>query len=214
MQFKAFIDEGDGGEKLRRWEIDESKKYVAPAGWALERKTFIEYLEGNYHTVKFLPNGSLHLTGDLNLIDTNLASLPCKIGRVEGNAKLQGNRLSNFDWADDLAVYGHLELADNEFESFHDIAKKIKFVNNNLNIKGNPLKKAVLGLLLFPYSQLWFGLSWGGSSGIGRHRPSREQDKVLNIINRYHRSHSVDHASVIDCQSELIDAGFDEWAEF
>ena len=106
MLFKTFVSENEQ-DKLRYWK---KHAYVPPANWWLDKKLCIEHLEETHHTVKVKQDGTVLMTGDLNLIDCGIPSIALVFSEIQGNAKLQGNKLTSFDWADKLIVKGNLDI--------------------------------------------------------------------------------------------------------
>lgn len=97
------------------------------------------------------------------------------------------------------------DLSDNKFTSLHDIHKSIHEVTSDIDINfiGCPLKSHVLGLLKIK------GLHKVALAKLGRRT---KLSQVENIINRYLPNNRGNDA-IVDCQNELIDAGFEEYAQ-
>ena len=88
---------------------------------------------------------------------------------------------------------GHnLWAARNNLTSLHNIHKHLKYVGISIGFKHNPIKSHVLGLLLIDGLQKIF----------------LDNKEVEDIINK----HLKNGRDIFACQEELIEAGFDEFA--
>ena len=84
---------------------------------------------------------------------------------------------------------------DNDLTSLHNIHKIIKHIGRDANFISNPLKSHVLGLLLI--------------DGLREVRLGFNNRKIEYIINRHLRG----DRDVFACQEELIENGFEDFAQ-
>lgn len=214
MHFKSFITEAEVPDHLRHWSKKE--KYVPRFGWWKTEQGCIEHLEKTNHNVQVQSDGTIKIPGDLNLIDLNIPSLAIRFSRVEGHAKLQGNRLMNFDWAKDLVVLGTLDLTDNDFVSLLGIEKHLKKAKK-LVLRGNKIRESILGLMLVRVQDLDVGYSWRSDSGTYYNNDldflGKDAERAFRIIKQHRVPTIIDMDRVIDAQHELIEAGLEEYAK-
>ena len=105
---------------------------------------------------------------------------------------VSGNNLKDFEHAPEV-IDGDLNIANNLFTSLSGIDKHIKEIHGTLNLFGNNIETAMLGLMNIK------GLTKIGFSN---------QPKIEAIFNKH-----LPVGDVFDCQDELIDAGFNEYAK-
>lgn len=102
------------------------------------------------------------------------------------------NRLNNFDHAPEKIV-GNLTLSNNLFTSLSGINKHIKEIHGFLNITGNPIESSMLGIMKIKgLTEIIF----------------TDRKEIETIFNRHLQS-----GDIIECQSELMDAGLEEYAK-
>ena len=94
------------------------------------------------------------------------------------------------------SVGGSFACSYNKLTSLHDVHKFINKINGMIYAGGNPITSCVLGVLLID-----------GCRGL-----VIDNQKVEVIINKYLPNHR-GFSAVIECQSELLDAGFNEYAK-
>jgi hypothetical protein len=86
----------------------------------------------------------------------------------------------------------------------HNIHKHIKHINGTADFSINPIKSHVLGLLKIEGLKYIKFVTFGYTD--------KELDSVAKIINKY-LSGDRDAMAVMSCQDELMDAGFEEYAQ-
>lgn len=90
-------------------------------------------------------------------------------------------------------INGTLNISDNLLSNLKDIHKHIQEVGQIIMLTGNPLKSHVLGLLkIEELTSIIFS----------------DNVKLERIINKY-----LPEGDIFECQQELIDAGFEEYAQ-
>jgi hypothetical protein len=95
------------------------------------------------------------------------------------------------------SISGDFDCSHNQPTSLKGIEKILKKMNGTFYAyNNNPLKSHVIGLLLVP----------------GCKKVRLDNDQVQEILNRHLKS-PFGNKRVIECQSELLDAGLDEWAK-
>ena len=92
----------------------------------------------------------------------------------------------------------YFSCSNNKLESLHNVHKIIKKISGNgtFYVDGNPIVECILGVLLI--------------EGCTILRIDNKQ--VRDIIDKYLPNHR-GFSAVIECQSELLDAGLDEYAK-
>lgn len=131
-------------------------------------------------------NGSFHCS--INKI-TSLKGAPKIVG---GTFSCGGNELTSLEGVP-KEIGGYLNINNNKITSFKDIHKIITKINGEIYCEGNQIKSHVIGLLLI--------------QGVKKIYSAEKWDKILN------RHVGKGRARVIDCQNELIDAGYEEYAQ-
>jgi hypothetical protein len=122
-----------------------------------------------------------------------LNKLPSDVKKRYEDAEFKcfSNRLTSLEGSPEY-VDGDFEASDNMFTSLHNIHKIVKTINGELDLMRNPIKSSVLGLLKIKNLD----------------RVLLDNDKVRRIINKY-----LPEGDIVECQSELIEAGLDEFAK-
>ena len=93
------------------------------------------------------------------------------------------------------SIAGYFYAVNNKLTSLHDVHKIIKSIGGGFFLERNPIKSCILGVLLIE-----------GCTGIYLDHP------VQKIINKY-LPNDDGFRGVLECQSELLDAGYDEYAK-
>jgi len=135
--------------------------------------------------------------GDFVVDNFEIESLVGSPYEVTGNYDCGDNKLISFEGISPI-IGRNIHASNNKFESLKDIEKHIKKMKGVLLLMGCPIKSHVLGLLKID-----------GLRGVGfdtQFVPS----EVNEILNR----HLKNGKDLLDCQSELIDAGFYEYAKY
>lgn len=120
---------------------------------------------------------------------TSLKYAPSKISK---SFYCYDNKLTTLEGAPS-SIGGEFSCYKNKLTSLHNIHKQIKFIGGSADFQVNPIKSHVLGLLLID------GLK---SIFIGN-------KQVQKIIDK----HLKGERDVFACQEELIDAGFEDFAQ-
>lgn len=97
-------------------------------------------------------------------------------------------------------VGGNFNCSMHSIMSFKNVHKQIKSIGGFFNICGNPVTSHVLGFLLIENLQ---------EVKTSAHM---NMDKVGAILNKY-LPNTKGMEAVLDCQEELIDAGFEDYAQ-
>jgi len=132
----------------------------------------------------------VNVTGNVNLYNMKLARLPVKFGEVGGDFSCSDNQLTSLEGAPSQ-VGGDFYCIKNKLTSLVGIHKIIKSCKA-IGLRGNPIKEGGLGLLLIKDLE-----------DIGADQPA------LKIIAKYLGKGK---RGMIDCQTELIKAGFKDFA--
>lgn len=115
-----------------------------------------------------------------------------KLPNQKHNYVLQKKGFNSFEGIPE-EVEGDFYLGGNKFESLEGIHKHIKRVYGEIFFNNTPIKSHVLGLLKI--KDLF--------------RVILDNQEVQNIINKHIRN----GRDVLACQNELIDAGFEDFAQ-
>lgn len=91
------------------------------------------------------------------------------------------------------SIGGDFSCYNNNLTSLHNIHKQIKYIGGYADFERNPITSHVLGLLLID----------------GLMKVFLDNKKVEEIINK----HLAGDRDVFACQEELIENGFDEYAQ-
>ena len=141
------------------------------------------------------------ILGDFTCYDNHLVSLKGGPSRVEGYYTCSKNYLKDLDG---VASYmaDAFNCEDNGLTSLHNIHNQIKFIGGSANFIRNPIKSHVLGLLLIN------GLDEVAFESFApwANKPRQQMNEIIN-------KHLKNGRDVFACQEELIEAGFDEYAQ-
>jgi len=123
---------------------------------------------------------------------TSLEGAPASVG---GNFGCFNNNLTSLEGAPS-SVGGNFCCFNNQLTSLTGIYKILKQMNGTFYANNNTLKSNVIGLLLVK----------------GCKKVELDNKQVEEIMNRHLQS-AFGHLRVLECQSEMLDAGLEEWAE-
>ena len=123
---------------------------------------------------------------------TTLEGAPSSVG---GDFWCSYNKLTSLEGAPS-SVGGYFNCSFNQLTSLTGIHKILKQMNGTFYVNKNPLKSNVIGLLLVN----------------GCKEVQMDNKQVEEIMNRHLQS-PFGNKRVIECQSEMLDAGLKEWAE-
>ena len=140
-------------------------------------------------------SGKPWIYGKFSCNSLELTTLRGGPSSVSGNFNCRNNQLTSLEGAPS-SIGGLFAGEINKITSLHDIHKIINLMNGGIYLANNPITSCVLGVLLIKgcgYLQL-------------------DNFQVQQIINKYLPNHR-GFSAVIDCQSELLDAGYDEYAK-
>ncbi len=132
--------------------------------------------------------GQMLILGDLGL--TSLNGIP---NQIDDSLIVTNNDLSSFESFPKI-INGDLSISKNKFTSFKDISKHITTINGRLSYNGNSIKSNFLSLLRI--------------KGLKQISGGNEYQEVDRIINKY-----LPEGDILECQSELMDAGLEEYAK-
>jgi hypothetical protein len=133
--------------------------------------------------------------GNFNCYNNKLTSLEGAPSSVGGNFNCYNNKLTSLEGAPS-SVGGNFNCYNNNLTSLHNIHKQIKHIKHIgrwVAFEDNPIKSHVLGLLLID----------------GLYGVILDNREVSDIINK----HLKGERDVFACQEELIEAGFEEFAQ-
>ncbi len=133
-----------------------------------------------------------HVNGSFFCSYNKLTSLKGGPSSVGGNFNCHGNKLTSLEGAPS-SVGGNLSCFNNKLTSLHNIHKQIKHIGGFATFNDNPITSHVLGLLLIDGLQKVF----------------LDNMKVRVIINK----HLKGDRDIFACQEELIEAGYEEYAQ-
>jgi hypothetical protein len=175
--------------KVQAWVVNDDLSINVDGSVIIEQKL-----------LKSLPYKFNRVNGAFSVYRNDLKSMencPSYVGRgdfsVEANYKIKDFKGSP------RVVNGDYSIIDTSITSFHDIHKHIDTINGDLLINQR-VKDSVLGLLKIR------GLKKVLTNYPG-HLHHRNHP-IFNIVNKY-----LPEGNIIECQSELIEAGLDNWAK-
>ena len=134
----------------------------------------------------------MHFNGHFSCSNKKLTSLKGAPSSVSGYFSCYSNNLTSLEGAPS-SVGGHFVCSRNKLTSLHNIHKQIKHIGLYAYFECNPITSCVLGLLLID----------------GLEKVYLDTNGVEDIINK----HLKGERDVFACQEELIEAGFDEFAQ-
>lgn len=114
---------------------------------------------------------------------------------INTDLDLSGNRIHDLHNLPKV-IKGQLDLSYNELESLHGISK-VKEMDGELHVVGNNIRSHILGVVMIK-----------GCTGV----TGFINKKVREIISKY-LPNTRGNDAVMECQNELIDAGFEEYAQ-
>jgi len=123
---------------------------------------------------------------------TSLEFCPKEVG---GYFYCSNNKLTSLEFCP-KEVGGYFDCSDNQLTSLADIHKHLKKMNGIFHAHNNPIKSNVIGLMLVA----------------GCKEVILDNKEVQNIINKHCKS-PFGHLRLLECQEDLLSAGFEEWAE-
>jgi hypothetical protein len=131
-------------------------------------------------------------TGIFVANNIELTSLKGSPEEIIGDFDCSANYLTSLEGAPS-SIGGNFVCDYNAITSLHNIHKQIKYIGGYANFEYNPIKSHVLGLLLIK------GLKYVYLTN----------GKVADIIDK----HLSGDRDVFACQEELIEAGFEDYAQ-
>jgi hypothetical protein len=133
--------------------------------------------------------------GDFDCANNQLTSLEGSPSRVKGQFACDANYITSLEGAPG-EVNGHFSCNYNKLTSLKNIHKVIHTMRGNFSANNNPIKSHVLGILLI--------------NGLAEIR--LDNRNVESILNKY-LPNTIGNKAVLACQNELLDDGFDEFAQ-
>jgi len=134
--------------------------------------------------------------GDFNCCSNNqftsLEFCPVKVG---GDFGCSVNKLTSLEFCP-KEVGGNFYCSFNKLTSLADIHKRLKKMNGIFYAYDNPIKSNVIGLMLIA----------------GCEEVELDNKEVEKIMNK-HLPNTRGHLGLLECQEDLLSAGFEEWAE-
>ena len=96
-------------------------------------------------------------------------------------------------------VGGDFDCSNNKLESLQDVHKSIKMMNGTFYAHHNPIRSHVMGLLFIK----------------GCRRVVIDHKEVDDILNKYlpNDNEKTKNKVALECQSVLLDAGFEDYAQ-
>lgn len=175
-----------------------------------------KYTKGNFScknaTISSLEGCPKEILGDFDCSSNSMTTLvggPAVVGgdydcswnslislkgapEIVGNFECYHNELTSFIGSP-KKITGYLEASWNNLTSLAGIHLQINHIGGWARFSKNPIESHVLGLLIINgLNKVWL-----------------DNKEVQNIINKY----LAGSRDVMDCQNELMDAGFDEYAQ-
>jgi len=133
--------------------------------------------------------------GDFNCSFNQLTSLEFCPKEVGGDFGCSRNQLTSLEFCP-KEVGGGFNCSNNKLTSLADIHKRLKKMNGTFFADSNPIKSNVIGLMLVA----------------GCEEVELDNKEVEKIINKHLKS-PFGSRRVLECQSEMLEANFREFAE-
>jgi hypothetical protein len=151
----------------------------------------------SYNKLKSLKGGPREVGHEYYCNENFLTSLEYAPRILHGHFNCSRNKIESLEGCP-IRVEGNFIANNNELTSLKGIHKQIKFVDGYMDFSENPIKSHVLGLLRIP------GLSY-------IYAPSHAK-QVGAIINKYLKI-PIESRDIIECQDELMAAGFEDFTQ-
>jgi hypothetical protein len=154
--------------------------------------------------LKNLKGGPQDVHGKFDVSGCGLTSLEGAPRVVDGAFIAKNNELSSLEGITP-ETNGYLDISNNKLTTLKDIHKHVKNLNDNfIVLAGNDIKSHVLGLFLIEKL-----------SGISISKKSQPWAVIVNdYLTHAHSNDITDKRDMmIDCQHELIEAGYEEHAK-
>jgi len=134
-------------------------------------------------------DGSIDVTGNADMSWFNIRNFPVTFGRVTGNFDCSGNRLLNT-----LKNVPHTVDGDFSCGNCPTVSKliRVKEINGKLNLFTTPITNLLYVLKIKGLKEVHTG-----------------NDEISKILNK----HLLGDRDIMECQEELIEAGFGDWAK-
>jgi len=133
--------------------------------------------------------------GNFYCYNNQLTSLEFCPKEVSGGFSCYNNQLTSLEFCP-KEVSGDFWCSGNQLTSLTDIHKRLKKMNGIFYADGNPIKSNVIGLMLVA----------------GCKEVSLDNKEVMNIMNKHLKS-PFGHLRLLECQEDLLSAGFEEYAK-
>ena len=127
--------------------------------------------------------------------NNQLTSLEFCPEKVSGGFICSNNKLTSLEFCP-KEVGGDFDCSHNQLTSLADIHKRLKKMNGIFYAYNNPIKSNVIGLMLVA----------------GCKEVSLDNKEVMNIMNKHLKS-PFGHLRLLECQEDLLSAGFEEYAK-
>ena len=150
------------------------------------------YFSCSHNKLTSLAGAPSVVKGDFSCYNNNLTSLQGAPSVVNGYFSCPYNNLTSLAGAPSV-VKGNFFCANNKLTSLAGIHKIIKEIHGYADFDDNPIKSSVLGLMRIK----------------GLTKVYLDNKQVMGILNKYLKG----DRDIIKCQSELLDAGFEEFAK-
>ena len=190
MKFSEFLLEEDGsliGKKI--------------SGKLITKYTKNEHWEGDFdcsnNQLTSLDGAPASVGGDFGCVGNKLTSLAGAPASVGGHFNCRDNKLTSLAGAP-ASVGGYFGCSYNKLTSLAGVHKIIKKMNGVFYVvgNGNDIKSHVLGLLMIP----------------GCTNATIDNNEVQKILNKY-LPNTGGNQWVMQCQTELIEAGYRDYAK-
>ena len=137
------------------------------------------------------------IRGDFNCENNKLTSLVGSPRRIEG--EFYGNNAGKLESLEGCPRYvvSDFYIKNCGLTNLHNIHKHIDYIGDTLYVTLNPIKSHILGILKI--DGLWS--VW------------LDNKEVTKILHKYLKGIPVRERDILACQQELIDAGFEEYAQ-
>jgi len=143
-------------------------------------------------SLEFCPK---EVSGNFYCSDNKLTSLEFCPKEVGGSFGCFNNQLTSLEFCPEK-VGGYFSCSYNKITSLADIHKRLKKMNGTFFADDNPIKSNVIGLMLVA----------------GCKEVVLDNKEVEKIMNKHLKS-PFGHLRLLECQEDLLSAGFEEWAE-
>lgn len=184
---------------------------------SLTKQTIPDEIDGDFdcsgnHLTDLKGSPKTIVTGNFLCQNNKLTSFTGITPKIDGSLIASKNRLGNGLKDIPPHIGRDLILLGNHITTLHNIHKKIQYVGRGIAIGANPITSCLLGLLLIDGVKSVSAISTSTDENMLQSIGSEELLNAVDILNKHLPNH-IGMEAVFACQSDMIEAGLDAYAE-